>query len=154
MLKKDNNDNLSKYSYEKIEKIAERIKNMTDSKYRNDLKMIKKIIVKNNPDITMIKNNNGYFSPDFETLTHKTYEELTNYFSQMDNISKNNNKNFSQSHDDKNVSEIKIEKKYKYTNSENHILNKIKYEKALNQHRNECKNMEINCSKDNIFKKK
>ncbi len=136
------------FPYEKIVKLAERIENMRDKKYKNDLKQIKKIIENTNPDIKerMTKNNNGYFLPDFESYNYETYAELTKFFEKIDNHENKENSDNLSTHK-KNValsektderSENNATKKLKYTNSENHILNKIKYEKALKQHQSEC----------------
>jgi hypothetical protein len=135
------------FPYEKIVKLAERIGNMRDKKYKNDLKKIKKIIEENNSDISMTKNNNGYFLPDFESYSYQTYIELTNFFEKLDLNNKSSddfsdsnttkkNEFFSEKNDEQ--SERNQNKKLKYTNSENHILNKIKYEKALKKHQSEC----------------
>jgi hypothetical protein len=133
------------FPYEKIVKLAERIGNMRDKKYKNDLKQIKKIIEEHNSDISMTKNNNGYFLPDFESYSYKTYVELTNFFEKLDDKSsddfsdidtKKKSAFFSEKNDEH--SERNKDKKLKYTNSENHILNKIKYEKALKKHQSEC----------------
>jgi hypothetical protein len=134
---------MSEYPYEKIVKIAERISKMKDKKYKNDLKQIKKIIENNNPEISMTKNNNGYFSPEFETLNDSTFIELTKFFEKIDHECKSTESNSDNSHlvlmSEKNeIINNTIAKKLKYTNSENHLLNKMKYEIALKQHKNEC----------------
>lgn len=138
------------FPYEKIVKLAERIGNMRDKKYKNDLKQIKKIIEDNNSDICMTKNNNGYFLPDFESYSFETYVELTNFFEKLDAniINDKNSDEFSDTNSikksayfsEKNDEQIERNhnKKLKYTNSETHILNKIKYEKALKKHQSEC----------------
>lgn len=129
------------YPYEKILKLAQRIGNMREKKYKNDLKHIKKIIEDTNPDIKdrMTKNNNGYFLPDFESYNYETYIELTKYLDEIDE------KNYSNSESEKNKNNLYVSektdehsenKKLKYTNSENHILNKRKYEEALKKHQN------------------
>lgn len=137
------------FSYEKIEKLADRIRNMRNKKYKNDLIQIKNIIVSNNPDISMIKNNNGYLAPEFEKLSCSTYVKLTDYFDKMDerreeSESERTQSDYYQYSRTDEFSEKNINKKLKYTNSENHILNKLKYEKALKQHQSECeeKNMD------------
>jgi hypothetical protein len=129
------------YPYEKIVKLAQRIGNMREKKYKNDLKQIKKIIEDSNPDIKerMTKNNNGYFLPDFESYSCDTYIQLTKYLDEMDERTYSNSENdsikkslyFSEKTD-----EHSENKKLKYTNSENHILNKRKYEEALKIHQN------------------
>ena len=57
------------------------IKNLID---KNDLIQIKNIIVSHNPDISMIKNNNGYLAPEFEKLSYSTYVKLKDYFNKID----------------------------------------------------------------------
>jgi hypothetical protein len=128
------------YPYESIIKLSEKISNMRDKKYKKDLKSIKKIIEDNNPDISMTKNNNGYFSPDFETLSYETYVELEKYLSEIkdreksaeNTITDSEHHVFSASKNNDNLN-----KRLKYTNSENLILNKIKYENALKEHQSE-----------------
>jgi hypothetical protein len=131
------------FPHEKIEKIAEKIGNMRDKKYKNDLKQIKKIIEELNPEICMTKNNNGYFLPDFESYSCETYNELTKYLEKVEKREKS--ESFSDTETKKSVyysektDDYKDKnKKLKYTNSENHILNKIAYEKAMKKHQNEC----------------
>jgi hypothetical protein len=128
------------FPYDKIVKLAERISNMRDKKYKNDLKIIKKIIENNNPDISMTKNNNGYFAPDFENLNYNTYIELLSFFEKKDEDNKSSSSeiNNSQLLSEKIDNEKNLVKKLKYTNSESHILKKIKYEKTLQQHQSEC----------------
>lgn len=128
------------YSYESIIKISEKISNMRDKKYKKDLKQIKKIIEENNPNMSMTKNNNGYFSPDFETLTFNTYVQLEKYLENMKETKSEENMTTESEHYfcntfDKNNSNLN--KRLKYTNSENLILNKMKYENALKEHQNE-----------------
>lgn len=128
------------YPYESIIKLSERISNMRDKKYKKDLKSIKKIIEENNPDICMTKNNNGYFSPDFETLSYETYVKLEIFLNEIKDREKSAENTvtdsehyvFSASKNNENLN-----KRLKYTNSENLILNKIKYENALREHQSE-----------------
>ena len=137
------------FSHDKIRKIADRIGNMRDKKWKKDLINIKDIIVSNNPDIAMIKNNNGYFAPEFEKLSQKTFYSLQEYFNKIENREKRCCINFgsdTESNTDNYYQEktddvIDNNKKLKYTNSENHILNRLKYDKALKQHQSECEEL-------------
>ncbi len=151
------------FPYEKIVKLAERIGNMRDKKYKNNLKQIKKIIEEHNTNISMTKNNNGYFLPDFESYSYETYVELTKYFEKLDmldmlDMNENNSDIFSETNtikksthfSEKNFSEHNQNKKLKYTNSETHILNKIKYENALKKHQSECEEEKINQNSENL----
>jgi hypothetical protein len=113
---------------------------MRDKKYKKDLKQIKKIIEENNPDMSMTKNNNGYFSPDFETLSYNTYVQLEKFLENMKEVKSDENMTAESEYyfcgtSDKNNSNLN--KRLKYTNSENLILNKMKYENALKEHQNE-----------------
>lgn len=129
------------FPYDKIVKLAERIGNMKDKKYKNDLKQIKKIIENTNPDIKdkMTKNNNGYFLPDFESYNYKTYVELTRYLDEIDErMTESENKQNSIYFSEITDRSDNANKKLKYTNSENHILNKRKYDEALKKHQSEC----------------
>jgi hypothetical protein len=146
------------YPYEKIEKLALRIRNMKDKKFKKDLIYIKNLIILNNPDISMIQNNNGYFAPEFEKLSYGTYIELTKYFDKIDNknsIESESEKNMSDYYNYKkneNMFDKGGEKKLKYTNSENIILNKLKYEKALKQHQSECEEKNLDDENDRVNK--
>lgn len=129
------------YPYEKIVKLSEKISRMRDKKYKKDLKHIKKIIEECNSDISMTKNDNGYFSPDFETLNYETYIKLENY---LEEIKLRNNQTNSNTDTEKNLSytsdknnDCALNKRLKYTNSENLILNKIKYVNTIKEHQNE-----------------
>lgn len=128
------------YPYENIIKLSEKISNMRDKKYKKDLKAIKKIIEQNNPDVSMTKNNNGYFSPDFESLSYDTYTQLEDYLNEIKEREKNAENTIAES-DSYVFSTSKttdnLNKRLKYTNSENLILNKIKYENALKEHQSE-----------------
>lgn len=129
------------YPYEKIVKLSEKISSMKDKKYKKDLKHIKKIIEDCNSDISMTKNDNGYFSPDFETLNYETYIKLEEY---LEEIKMRNNRENSNTDTEKNLSYLSeknndcvLNKRLKYTNSENLILNKIKYVNAIKEHQSE-----------------
>jgi len=147
---------MTDFTYEKQQKMADRIQKISE---KANLIHIKTIIKKHNPNLEMTKNSNGYFF-DFKNLSKQTYIELNNFLDKIDKkeLQDNNDANklsdtlkYSLELSDKNNN-----KKLKYTNSENHILNRVKYENALKIHQSD---YDTNDTKDgtkneNIFKKK
>lgn len=131
------------FTLEKKKKLAEKIEKITEKKY---LLKIKDIIIKNNPELEVTKNNNGLFMK-FQSLKNDTYIELEKI------INKINRRNFKLSMsaeeliDDKKKSSDSdekiimtetlpkcnrdVSKKLRLTNTENQILNRRKYEKEL-----------------------
>ena len=142
------------YPYEKILQISERISTMRHKKFRQNLKDIKEIIENNNVNVGFTKNNNGYFATNFETCSLQTFHELEKYFTKID--CENAVLSTSDTKPENKHTTIPLEKKeiergkFKYTNSENHILNKMKYEKALKKHQSDYEEEK----NSNIFKKK
>jgi len=148
----------NEYPYDQIVRISKKIEKMSDKKHKNDLKKIKKIIEDNNPELTFIQNNNGYFAPDFENLSYNTYVELTVFLKQLEEENSNketksnsisniilSQETTCEKEKEKNKN-IKKEKRLKYTNSENLILNKMKYNGILKDHQSE--NYEIKKEED------
>ena len=149
---------MDSYSIEKKKKLAHAIEKITSA---HELKQIKNIILKNNPELAITKNNNGYFM-QFQNLSSGTYQELEKYIIKIEKIrlkqihseilqSSENYEEDDQDQDRKNT------KKLRLTNTENHILNRAKYEKELKK--NEGTDEEIGyydpqvskCKKDDIF---
>lgn len=96
------------------------------------LKKIKLIIEEHNPDLNILKNSNGYYL-QFQNLTNETYILINEYLLNIESkIIKSPNIILDSS--EQNTSE-QFEKnglkKYKLTNTENHILNRVKYENEL-----------------------
>jgi hypothetical protein len=134
------------FSYDRKVKIAEKISRMRGKKNKHHLKQIIKIIEENNFDAQdyMTKNSNGIFIPDFESYSYETFTKLSNYLEEIENLESEitdskSNTYYSEKTDER--SDNIKSKKLKYTNSENHILNKMKYEKELKKHQSECEDM-------------
>ena len=69
------------FSFESKKKLLEKIHTIKTIAY---LKQIKAIIKQHNPNIYMMKNNNGIFM-NFNGLNEKTYVALENYVSEIFN---------------------------------------------------------------------
>jgi len=128
---------MAEYSHEKKVKLAEYISTIRD---RDNLLYIKKLIVDNNPSINITKNNNGYFT-EFQNLTAATYEKLDAYVSKLKkkqrldyDIEMSTERNATDSSNNAVVEQaVKTSNRSKYTNAEIQMLNKIKYNDALNK---------------------
>lgn len=145
------------YTLEKKKKLADRIQKLTE---KSDLMQIKNLITENNPDISFTKNSNGYFLL-FHNLTNDTYLAINKF---LDKVEKRKLKiiqseldtelvdsdTITDDHSDRNVS-----KKLRLTNTENHLLNRVKYEKELKKNEtNVDENLEhfnINEKSNDIF---
>ena len=132
---------MTDFSYEKKVKLRDKIQRHVKS--RDDLIHIKSLIKTHNPALSVTKNNNGYFI-DILDLTTTTYVEIAKFLDKLDkkrNDESENERSISeaQKNNDKTdeCPETVPQKKLKYKNSENHILNRVKYEKALKQHQTE-----------------
>lgn len=70
------------YNIEKKKKMAERIHMLTN---KDQLKMIKKIIVTNNADLEFTRNGNGLFA-QFQSLNTETYVEIEKLLNKIDKL--------------------------------------------------------------------
>ena len=125
------------FTFEGKYKLAERIRKLVNKK---DLQQIKNIIEGNNPDLSFMKNSNGYFM-QFQNLSDDTYAALTKFLDKLDKkkqkeieseILENSEaltEEITGLTDD--TSEKTVSKKLRLTNTESHILNRVKYEKEL-----------------------
>lgn len=128
-----------KFTFDEKKKLSERIQKLTIKK---ELQNVKNIIVENNPDLALMKNGNGFFM-QFQNLSDNTYGELTKF---LDKLDKKKQKEIESeiletsefaSEDGKNIdatsdlSDKPLPKKLRLTNTESHLLNKMKYEKEL-----------------------
>ena len=123
---------MNNFTHDKKQKLANKINLIKDKKA---LTIIKDKIISLNQNIHITKNNNGYFL-EFINLEEQTYVDLDKYIKQFDNEI-NNGCAFSISPSQMCKNDKKINKKFKYTNLENHILNRTKYENALMQYMTE-----------------
>lgn len=144
---------IENYPFDKKKKLLEKINKLSS---RADFEQVSKIIAENNPELGSMKNANGMFMR-FDTMTTKTYLELTSFLDKVDkrkqkqmvNTIRESSDVFSQEEDDdKNftlsgtrdshvTSEKNISKKLRLTNAESHILNRVKYENELKKNESE-----------------
>jgi hypothetical protein len=147
------------FTIEMKKSLANRIGNI---KNKQDLKAIKKIITDNNPDLEKTENSNGMFLR-FQTLSSETYEKIKKFIDVRDKQEKikeikseiNDSATLSEeikflteTSDNKNSS---LSKKYRLTNEETNLMNRIKYEKNLEEN---SKNDEDDIFVHNSSKKK
>lgn len=143
------------FSFDQKKKLSERIEKISS---RRDLVAIKKIIVDNNPQISFMKNNNGYFM-QFHNLSENTYRDLTTFIEELD-LANTEKEMLSASSISESVNssgllnresskEKTFSKKLKFTTTENHILNRRQYENELEK--NEQLSSEIG---ETVFMKK
>ena len=124
------------YSHTKKKKLAEKIMGLKDKK---DTKMIKAIIYKHNPNISVVKKSTGILMY-FQNLENDTYYELDNYIdnkllAECEKKIKDINNLESVFSSDIMSSEEKKSKKssYKYSNKEKNLIRRNDYERSLNE---------------------
>ena len=148
------------FSFEKKKKLATKIQKLSS---RADLVQIKKIIVDNNPELAFMKNSNGYFM-QFQNLSDGTYIKLSEFLNEKDSQEKKKILKEMESEicdnsdllsDDvvaltDNVTDKNVSKKLRLTNTENHILNRAKYEKELKKNESNSDNDVVVYNCDNV----
>ena len=119
--------------------LSERIQNISDQKI---LYKILTLIKKNNKNIKITKNNNGYFLV-FQNLTNNTYNKLVkivdNYDKQQIPIILSSESNSYVNTLSKNNTYSKnniYSKKLKLTNIEHYLINRINYENEFKKNEN------------------
>lgn len=146
------------YTFDKKKKLAGRIKKLTQ---RFDFEQVKKIIMENNPELESMKNQNGLFLA-FNNLTNDTYVKLANYLDKMEkqNLKKirdqilETSEILSEEETIANTSEKNMSKKLRLTNTEAHIINRVKYEKELKKNENMSDTDNMNIYNPDITHKK
>lgn len=118
--------------------LANRIQNI---KNKNDIKEIKKLILENNPELDSTTNTNGLFLR-FQKLTSETYPKIKKFLDVRDKQEKLKEIQ-SELLDSEALSEeikfltetsdTKMSKKYRLTNEETNLLNRMKYEKNIEE---------------------
>lgn len=129
------------YTFEMKKSLANRIQKLNNKK---DLLAVKKIITDNNSNLDEMKNSNGIFMR-FQNLTNGTYDKIKKL---IDTIEKQQKLKEIQSSiiDSETLSEevsfvtdnsdsknMLMSKKYRLTNEETNLMNRIKYEKILEE---------------------
>jgi hypothetical protein len=146
------------YTLEKKKKLADRIQKLTE---KSDLIRIKNLIAENNPDISFTKNSNGYFLY-FHNLSNETYLAINKFLdkvekrklmiinSEINTELADESETINEDYSDRNIS-----KKLRLTNTENHLLNRVKYEKELKKNETNVdehlENYNINGNSNDIF---
>jgi hypothetical protein len=128
------------YTFDKKKKLMERINKLTS---RSSFEQVKKIIVENNQELESMQNQNGLFL-QFNNLNNDTYIELTSYLDKLDKANLKRMKDeimeTSEAISDEDTfnggSEKNMSKKLRLTNTESHIINRVKYEKELEKNNN------------------
>lgn len=132
------------YSIEKKKKIAEKIHSLSS---KDQFRKVKDIIITNNPEIEFTKNGNGLFA-QFQSLNPETYVELEKFLNKLDKKKLKNAENELDDDTDALTSELQTltdesshkkqdySKKLRLTNTETHLLNRVKYEKELKKNEN------------------
>ena len=132
-----------KYSHTRKQKLANKLEKIEDKK---DLKAVKNIIYKNNPNLEVAKKSK-HLVMYFQNLTDNTYVELDNYIQKkllkkcaekiqdindlettISNESETIN-NFLYIDDNSNNNSIK----YKYSNREKNLMRRKRYETTINE---------------------
>jgi hypothetical protein len=132
------------FTFDKKKKLVDRIGKLTN---KSDLAIVKELILKNNSELQFMKNSNGYFTK-FDKLSNKTYNDILSFLNKNDKKKmkviqqemldtnellecSDTNTNFVTDVSDKN-----LKKKLRLTNTENHVLNRAKYEHELRKNEN------------------
>lgn len=120
--------------------LANRIQNI---KHKGDIKEIKKIILEHNPDLDSTENKNGLFLR-FQKLSSNTYFYIKKFLDTRDKQQKLKEIQSEIIDSEALSEEIKfltetseskhaISKKYRLTNEETNLINRIKYEKNIEE---------------------
>lgn len=125
-----------------IEKKKRIISRLNEMRNQDDLKKIRDIILKDNPMSEHAKNNNGTFFLQPKTLKDSTYLAVEKFLIKLDkqkikSITSEliNTSDLSNEFSSEKQSDVKpgMSKKLRLTNTENHILNRAKYEKDIKE---------------------
>lgn len=140
----------TKYTIEQKKRLVTRINNV---KKQNDLKKIRDIILKCEPTLEYTKNNNGIFFTQFHLLSDCTYDEIEKFLNKMDKqkikeitSELTGSETLDSSDQQQSAEDFKSEKKnmtkkLRLTNTENHILNRARYEKEIKRNEREVLNL-------------
>lgn len=142
------------YTFDRKKKLSERIQKLATKK---EIQAVKNIIVEKNPDLEFMKNSNGHFV-QFQNLSNDTYIDITKYLDKNDkrkqkDIDADMEKSVNALTDDINLtdtSQRNSSKKMRLTNTENHILNRLKYEQELKKNETNSDENVAYFSHDNI----
>lgn len=120
--------------------LANRIQNV---KYKSDIKEIKKLILEHNPELDATKNTNGVWLR-FQKLSQETYPKIKKILDARDKQEKIKAIQSEILDSEALSEEIKfltetsenktsLSKKYRLTNEETNLINRIKYEKNIEE---------------------
>lgn len=126
------------YSHTKKKKLAEKIMGLKDKK---DTKMIKNIIFKHNPNISIVKKSTGILMY-FQNLENETYYELDKFIEnkllfecekKIKNINSIENMFSSDPVSSETDDKKSSKSSYKYSNKEKNLIRRNDYERSLNE---------------------
>lgn len=128
------------YPLEKKKRLATKISSMRDRKH---LRVIKKIIVEENPDININKNSGGMLM-FFENCSYNTYVKLDKYLQKIDDDKFKSDTNTDTNTDTDNESDYnnnsdtnsdysKARTRLRYSNREKRLIKRQTYEKIISE---------------------
>lgn len=133
----------SEYDIDDIKKILKKIENIKERKY---IEIVRKIIFKENPNISTTKKTSGELL-FFHNLTQSTYKKLDIFFNKLENDKLKKIKNTLSESYEKNLSDINdSEPHIKLSNAEKKIIKKKEYHNQISQYTDD-----IYVSDDDIF---
>ena len=121
------------YSMDMKRKLADRIHEL---KNLDHFKKIKTIILQENQDLEFTKNGNGLFAY-FQSLNNETYVKIEKFLDKVDKQKQRESEASSASEQASEPANIQtqshkeVSKKLRLTNTETHLINRVKYEKEL-----------------------
>lgn len=121
----------TKYSFEELEKMADKISKI---KKRKILEEIRDIIIKNNPNIKITENSNGLFF-HFHNLSNETYDKINILIKKLTKSKKNSDSDQLSSEYIPYSNEefpFNTTSKLKYSNKEKNLIKRKIYDSEIN----------------------
>lgn len=146
------------FTFEKKKKLAGRIEKLNYKNNKEELLSIKTIIIKHNPELDLTKNNNGYLL-FFHNLAPNTYNDLSKFMDKYDKKRLDTEASLANSEElsegtTKEGNTKNMSKRFRLTNTESHILNRVKYENELKKNETNSDNEVTYFNSDNMSNKK
>lgn len=151
--------NIKIFTFEDLEKLVERISKLKNNEHRE---IIRDIIKKYNPDLSMTENKNGLWM-HFDNLNNQTYIDISVFLKKIskskiikiNNTTASSDSNTMTSAEDHqfNITDSKL----KYSNKERNIIKRNLYDKEINGTENDAKeklNFFNNVNNSKLFIKK